>query len=338
VNTRFRSAKLSLAGRRSTNEDAVIDVHFPDGRHLIAVADGMGGHQSGEVASAMAIEVLNREVRTGSSLRESLIAANSAIYDAARSDPRLNGMGTTMVALLRTGSSYVVANVGDSRAYRVARNGIFAISRDHSFEAEAMQSNLLSREEIARSPWRNALTRSLGSEESVEVDVFGPFSWADSPHIVLLCSDGVYRGVADDMVRKILLSFDDLAVAAEAISTSAFNGGSDDNMSLAMVEFGAVIANASRPPISRAAERTRRPLGWSSVAASPPPVWQATPAAPAIAHGRAARASRHSSPDSLSVSDAFRRLLRMVANDNALFGLSVALLLFWLLTHLSSRG
>jgi PPM family protein phosphatase len=336
-----RSAKLTLAGRRPSNEDSVADVRLPDGRHLIAVADGMGGHQSGEVASAIAIEVLCREVAAGRSLKESLHAANLAIHEAAARDPRQNGMGTTLVALLSNGSTYEVANVGDSRAYRVERKRIAAITRDHSFAAEARQSQLMSPEEIARSPWRNALTRSLGTEASVEVDVFGPYPCTDVPHAVLLCSDGIYRGVSDDMIRKLLLSFDDLAAAAEAISTRAFQGGSDDNMSVAIVEFGIVLAGRGGH-----AERGVPSQVGSIVTSKAPPSLLSRRRAPsasgAIKVNGAAEAIAPGSPrvrPSASVLPGFvRRLLGVASNDNALFGISVAILLLWLLSHLSARG
>jgi protein phosphatase len=190
-----RSGATSIQGRRPSNQDAVLDTRLPDGRHLVAVADGMGGHRSGEVASAMALEVLVRELRSGRTLRDAVVTANAEVFHEANLDSSRAGMGTTLVALLRTEAVYEIANVGDSRAYRVDSHGIHRISVDHSFAEEAASRALMAPDEIARSPWRNALTRSLGTQDSIDVDMFGPFEIAGRPHTVMLCSDGLYRAL-----------------------------------------------------------------------------------------------------------------------------------------------
>lgn len=333
---------MTLSGRRRNNEDSVVDLRFPDGRHLVAVADGMGGHQSGEVASSMAVDVLSREVAGGRDLREAVRAANLAIYNAARRDPRRSGMGTTLVALLRQGSTYEIANVGDSRAYRIARTGIFPITRDHSFAAEARQSRLMSPEEIARSPWRNALTRSLGAEESVEVDLFGPFGWTESPHIALLCSDGVYRSVSDEAIQKLVLSCGDLASAAEVVATRAFQGGSDDNMSVAGVEFGRVVKMPNGPQANSLPPQAARPVAFEQLSAPPPTVRRtALAAADAGGHSETQTAISPALWGSVTEPGVFRwirRFFGVIAGDNTLFGVSVAIPVLWLLAHPSTLG
>jgi PPM family protein phosphatase len=332
------SATLSVAGRRPSNQDAAIDVRLGDDLHLIAVADGMGGHQSGEVASAMAVEVLRREIAGGRSLRAAATAANAAIHESAARNPLQAGMGTTLVALLRRRSTYEIANVGDSRAYRIERSGIRRITQDHSFAAEAARTKVMSSEEIARSPWRNALTRSLGTENHVEVDVFGPFPLDDGPHVVLLCSDGIYRSVTDEGIRQLVLSFDDVGVAAEVLTTRALQNGSDDNMSVALVEFGKVLSGprtrrieTARPNHGGGATEVapRASTGFPRRRSSPVGLGAATlgglPVA-SVASRPPARRSRFSRW--------LDRVLGLVANDNTLFGISVAILLVWLLSHL----
>lgn len=308
-----RSAQVTLPGRRPTNQDAVADVRFPDGRHLVAVADGMGGHQSGEVASALAIEALCEEVGAGRPLRDALAVANARVYEEACRDPARAGMGTTLVALLRQGSVYTIANVGDSRAYRVDRRAISQITRDHSFAAEATNSRVMSPEEIARSPWRNALTRSLGTQAEVEVDLFGPFEIPGSPHLVMLCSDGVYRAVPDAAIRRLLLTAGDVAAAAAALADLALRNQSDDNLSVAIIEFGNVVAPpAEHAPVRRAAAPpVARPV--ATAATLPPPA---------------------ASPP--SVPRWLRKSFAAVASDNTLFALSVAILLLWLLARLTA--
>ena len=106
----------TMAGRRSANQDSVFADHLPDGRELVVVADGMGGHNGGEVASQRAIETVVESLKQGRSLRDAVRDANHAVRAAAAANPAWDGMGTTLVALLRSGDRYQIANVGDSRA------------------------------------------------------------------------------------------------------------------------------------------------------------------------------------------------------------------------------
>lgn len=316
-----------------------MDVRFPDGRHLIAVADGMGGHSSGEVASALATEVLCREIGQGRSLPEAFAIANAEIHDESLRDPARAGMGTTLVALLRKGSVYEIANVGDSRAYRVDRHGILQITRDHSFAAEAASNNIMSPEEIARSPWRNALTRSLGTQAAVDVDLFGPFEIPGPSHIVLLCSDGVYRVISDEAMRQVLLSTDDVAGAAREISSRALGNRSDDNISVAVLEFGGMLV-----PQREAAPK----LKWTDLPPLPATVTASAPAPAALPaeeevpvpmhQAAAATAFMEAAPPALSLPRWLRKGISVAVSDNTMFALTVAILLIWLVVHLIARG
>jgi PPM family protein phosphatase len=252
VSVRMRSVQASVQGNRASNEDAVLDTRLPNGSRLIAVADGMGGHRGGAVASRMALDVLHRELCAGQDLREAVRTANAEIHAAAQSDPGLQGMGTTLVALVCTASVYEIANVGDSRAYRIDADGIRQITLDHSFAAEALRNETLSPDQIARSPWRNALTRSLGTHAQVEVDSFGPFSAAAGPHAVLLCSDGLYKVLPETGLRETLVAAGGLEEAVRRFSVLATEG--DDNLSLAILELGELFAaaddvDAARPSV-----------------------------------------------------------------------------------------
>ena len=225
-------------GRRSSNEDAVIAGVLADGRELIAVADGMGGHKAGEVASQSALETILTALKAGRSLHDAVADANSTLYAAARQNPNWSGMGTTVVALLREGDHYHIANVGDSRAYRVTDDRVEQITADHSFLAEAANTGAISLDDARRSRWRNALTRAVGTDTTLDVDVFGPFD-ANEPHNVVLCSDGLYNSVTDETLRGALALSPDPQTAAMHLTEEAYRNGSNDNITVAVVLFGA---------------------------------------------------------------------------------------------------
>lgn len=224
-------------GRRPVNQDAVLAVRLADGRELVAVADGMGGHSAGEVASQRAVQTVWTQLKAGVDLRGAVAAANAAVYAAAAENPSWSGMGTTLVAMLRAGSSYEIANVGDSRAYHITSAAVSRITTDHSFVAEAMREARFATEDLVHSRWRNALTRSLGMDAEVEVDCYGPFD-ARELHAVLLCSDGLYRSLTDDVLQQQIVGARDPWVAARSLAGEAYRSGSSDNISAAVIYFG----------------------------------------------------------------------------------------------------
>jgi protein phosphatase len=175
------------------------------------------------------------------------MAANDVVRSAAHENPAWEGMGTTLVALLRSGERYQIANVGDSRAYIVTDDGIRQVTADHSFMAEALAARKMSAEEVKRSRWRNALTRAIGTEEHVDVDIFGPFDVSE-PHVVLLCSDGLHGTVSDEAIRRCVSEMSSLSLAAERLANEAYGNGSKDNISVAIMRFGAGVRAAARPP------------------------------------------------------------------------------------------
>jgi protein phosphatase len=304
-------------GRRPSNQDAVVAAVLPDGREVVAVADGMGGHAAGEVASSTALSALLDALHGGAGLEDAYRAADRAIRDAVERDPSLDGMGTTLVALLHSGNRYWIANVGDSRAYRVSPDGIDRMTRDHSFAEEAVRSGQMSEEEVARSPWKNALTRALGTGEGeVQADVFGPFA-EDSPHVVLLCSDGLHGVIQEEEIRACVVASGDSASAAERLSALALRGGSRDNVTAAVRDFGLLLGAAVEPA----------PPTPAAVAAPAPAAAREAPAAPAPARGAAPAARR-----------APRRHRRRfpVPREGLLFAACCAALVVWLAYFLAS--
>jgi protein phosphatase len=237
-----RLAIESIAGQRPYQEDSVLAENLADGRTLLAVADGMGGHAAGEVASALALETLSGAVQALTPLGEAFHMANARVHEMA-SEPGKQGMGTTLVAVLIDGSRYSVANVGDSRAYLVSSEGIRRLTDDHSFVAEAMKRGQTEEEAMA-TPWRDALTRSIGTDEEVEVDVFGPFD-LPTDFAFVLCSDGLYKTLGDAELTELFKRSGSPQGAAQSLVTTAFDNGSDDNISVAIAEYGAVPRQAA---------------------------------------------------------------------------------------------
>ncbi|TVP56564.1 MAG: FHA domain-containing protein [Gemmatimonadales bacterium] len=234
----FRSSWHTDQGRRPTNQDAVVVRTLPGGRELAAVCDGMGSHHAGGVASHRALEGLVKALSEGVELEEAVQRSNASVLAAAEEEEDRDGMGTTLVALLRDGDHYDIANVGDSRAYRIGSDGIQQLTRDHSFMAEAVQDGRMSMEEAARSPWRNAVTRNLGAGRELEVDLFRGFD-ATQDHVVLLCTDGVHGVLSEDQIEEVFRNSADIRDLARALSEEALMKGGEDNVAVAAMTFGA---------------------------------------------------------------------------------------------------
>lgn len=242
----FRSSWASEIGLRSANQDAVAVRKLPGRREMAAVCDGMGSHRAGGNASHTALEALIASLAAGKDLADAFRCANQAVRNEARADPGRKGMGTTMVALLREEDRYWVGNVGDSRAYRVDAEGIRQLTRDHSFVAEAIRAGEMSRDEAARSPWRNAVTRNLGTEAEVEVDVFGEFS-AEEPHVLVLCSDGLHGVLEEEDLERLVRATPEIRDVARALCDEAIRRGGKDNVTVAALAFGGGLVGPEAP-------------------------------------------------------------------------------------------
>lgn len=232
-----RLAQESIAGLRPYQEDAVLIDTLADGRTLVAVADGMGGHAAGEVASGLALETLVEALEEGQALDVAFQLANQRVHDKAK-EPGKQGMGTTLVAMVLGEDSYEIANVGDSRAYVLSGDGVRRVTEDHSYVTEAIKRGQ-SESEAVTSQWRDVLTRAIGTETDVEVDVFGPFPVEDDT-AVLLCSDGLYKTLSDSDLGDLFAKSGGPRGAAQTLVAAAYERGSDDNISIAIAEFGEV--------------------------------------------------------------------------------------------------
>lgn len=233
---------------REVNEDnfVCLDLSSPSagggpGSFLLAVADGIGGHAAGSVASAMAVQILRDEFRRfdGSDPRtrlgEVLVKVNRLIFERAAREPAFNGMGTTLTAAVGRGERLAVANVGDSRAYLFRDGDLRQLTEDHSWAWEQRRRKLLSEQEIRRSPFRSMITRSLGFVEEVQVDLFDVQAEVDD--VLLFCTDGLYGLVPDKRMTKILNKHADLKDACGALIDAAKKEGGEDNVTVVLARF-----------------------------------------------------------------------------------------------------
>lgn len=215
---------------RKQNEDSV---YAADAQRLFAVADGMGGHRAGEVASSMAVEALRARLQARQPdlqlMRQAFEEANRRISCAAEKDERLQGMGTTMTALWQTERSVLIAHVGDSRVYLLRGGSLRQVTDDHSVVAELLRCGLITPQEARRHPYRNVITRSLGSAPTVEVDLLERDR--EPGDLWLLCTDGLSNMLTDREMEALLVSLPPQK-AADALMQKALEAGGTDNITL----------------------------------------------------------------------------------------------------------
>ena len=243
--------KTDQGKTRTNNEDAFL---VNDHLGLYAVADGIGGHEGGEVASRLAVEALSdmlREQFAGSrsaaafddspetnqyisSLRGAVALANTTIRQTAAQDPALTGMGTTITAVLLRPRTSVFVHVGDSRAYLFRDGTLRQLTDDHSLVAEQMRAGLITPEQARMSPYRHVITRSVGIHPEVHAD-FGMFE-LEKNDVLLLCTDGLTEMVKDDDIARILSS-ETPAASAESLVRRANNNGGVDNITVVVVRI-----------------------------------------------------------------------------------------------------
>lgn len=231
---------------RTSNEDALLA-----DTGLFAVADGMGGHNAGEVASALAITTLRGALRNGVTghdhLRDLIQQANSIIYTASLDDSTQRGMGTTLtVAAVVQGQPnlMLVANVGDSRTYLLRGDRLTRVTQDHSYVQELVNEGVISPDDARTHPRRNIVTRALGIDRNVTVDI-APLP-VESGDRLLLCSDGLVDEVDDEEIAGALREHSDPGSAAAALVERANANGGHDNTSVVIVD---VLAEGAVAPV-----------------------------------------------------------------------------------------
>ena len=245
--TLWSYTSVSDVGRmRQNNEDAII-IHAEQG--VVVLADGMGGYNAGEVASALATELVASEMvrwlaescgdiaseDIANAMRASVLGANNAIFEAAHTRVECLGMGTTLVMAICHDQRVHVGHVGDSRAYLWRGGALKRLTRDHSLLQERMDAGLMTPEEAEQSCFRAFVTRALGVEDWVQVDISEFDARADD--IILLCSDGLTDMVDDARLASVLSQRPEIDEAARALVDEANINGGRDNISIALIQF-----------------------------------------------------------------------------------------------------
>lgn len=236
---------------RKKQDDSLL--HEPP---LFAVADGMGGHAGGDVASRIAIETLAQQVsEEDGALSAAVRDANRSIYEQASKDPSLKGMGTTVTAMYANEDSVQIVHVGDSRAY-LLRDGLSQLTRDHTYVGRLVSQGRITPEDAEHHPQRSYLERALGigTEVDVDVDVFD----IQPGDRILLCSDGLHSMIDDAAIEQILSSVDDPQEAADRLCEEAVTAGGHDNVTTIVVDYPGqrklrtpVAATTQRPASAR---------------------------------------------------------------------------------------
>jgi protein phosphatase len=247
-----RFAAATDPGRkRRQNEDAFV-VRPP----LFAIADGMGGARAGEIASALAASAASdADLETGGEalVKRLVQEGNRRVHERATSDPATTGMGTTMtVALVEPNGTVTFGHVGDSRAYVLREDRLEQLTDDHSLVAELVRRGELTERDAEIHPQRSVITRALGTDPDVDVDVFTVEPQAGD--VYLICSDGLSDMVSSATIDEVLRrNRADLDAAAKALVKAANRGGGDDNITAVLFE----MVDADAPPATEPDERTR---------------------------------------------------------------------------------
>ena len=248
-------ALTDVGKKRKGNEDSVF---VNPEQNLYVVADGMGGHAAGEVASRVAVEAINEFVcltggdeeitwpfgldenisYDGNRLKTAIRYANRKVLDATREKAEYEGMATTVAAVLMDGPTANLAHVGDSRVYLVRGAGLTQLTHDHSWINEQIQSGLISADQARTHPLRNVVTRALGGKADCQVEM--QVHTMETGDILLLCSDGLTTMMPDEEIVRVVQGADgDLPRAAQALVAAANERGGEDNIPVLLIRFEA---------------------------------------------------------------------------------------------------
>ncbi|WP_077620943.1 Stp1/IreP family PP2C-type Ser/Thr phosphatase [Bacillus sinesaloumensis] len=242
----MKSFFLTNRGKvRQINEDSCGVFHNKAGQVLAVVADGMGGHLAGDVASSMTTSQLKsywepvEKIHTSESaeewLREYISTINTNLYTHSQNNDECKGMGTTVVAAICTDLFTTVAHIGDSRCYVLNSHGFQQITEDHSLVNELVRSGHISREDAEHHPRKNVVLRALGTETSVQMDLRTLI--LEEGDMLLICSDGLSNKVADAELKSMLESEGSIEKKAEQLIQLANDNGGEDNITLVIVDY-----------------------------------------------------------------------------------------------------
>lgn len=230
--------------RRNTNQDYASVFTNQEGIKLAILADGMGGHRAGDIASQMAVLNLGNAWEEQDLMDDEKIAQwfiqaiqeeNALIYQRGQEQPEYNGMGTTIVAAALSEERFTIAHVGDSRAYLIRDGKIIQLTEDHSLVNELVKSGEISEEMAVNHPRKNILTRSVGMPGTVEVDV-STYIWQLKDRL-LLCSDGLTNMLSEEMIETIVNQEGTLSDKVTELINQANEAGGADNITVLLIEF-----------------------------------------------------------------------------------------------------
>lgn len=226
---------------REVNEDTVFVSNTPIGNlpNLLVVADGMGGHNSGDYASQCAVDIVRRKIADSTEqnpevmIREAITEANRTLLEKAKSDEKLKGMGTTLVVATVIDKTLYFANVGDSRLYLLNRE-IKQLSRDHSLVQEMVRLGGINEEEAKNHPDKNIITRAVGAKEKLDIDFYEyRLKRGDT---ILMCTDGLSNMVEEEEIFRIVKSSRDVVEAVEQLIERAKENGGKDNIGVVVAK------------------------------------------------------------------------------------------------------
>lgn len=241
----MKSFYLTDAGKvRTHNEDSVIIVKNKDGDYLMAVADGMGGHSAGEVASSIAISYLGKsfnetfsnmeKVKAVNWLRDSVLDINELIFSYVKDHPESRGMGSTLVVAIVTKNYILFGNIGDSSGFVIKDSHLHKVTYDHTLVNLLLKAGELTEEEAKDHPKKNVLMKALGANDPIDIDVFDCDLDISS---ILLCSDGLTNMLDQEQIEKVLLSDLDIEVKVIKLIRKSNNRGGTDNISVAYLSL-----------------------------------------------------------------------------------------------------
>lgn len=254
--TSLSVTEISDPGSRDHNEDCGLAL-VGRSQHILAVADGMGGHAAGEIASQLAIDTFatfhktdysNSDLNPNDLIHNAITSANQAIRDDARENPSREGMGSTCVFALIRGRKLSIGHVGDSRAYLVRGGGIRQLTRDHSFVEEMVKAGMITPHETHTNPQRNVILQSLGCSDTINIDVNENTVNLKINDYVLLCSDGLTAVVADQEIAEIVERLVEPRIIAEELVNLTNRRGGPDNVTVVIGRFDGDLMEG--PPVA----------------------------------------------------------------------------------------
>jgi len=236
MSSSIHSAATDKGLVRDNNEDCYLSL--PD-KGVWLIADGMGGHEAGEVASAIVVDTVKQNAEQGRNLADAILDAHQAILDAAEDGVGAKGMGSTVIALQSNASDYEIVWVGDSRAYlwtRDEKGGVLQqLSTDHSYVQLLVESGAIAEEEASSHPDKNVITQCLGSQDVSQIKVDTVKGQWSEKQWILLCSDGLTDEVSDELIAQSLCDSQNPQDAVNKLINLALNNGGRDNVTIQIV-------------------------------------------------------------------------------------------------------